>query len=183
MSGAAAGSASEVRLPCAPLLLFSPRLAAPPLLRRAAATCPAPAPSPRTQEYVFIKRVADGEDECYAELSILLGDTVARLAKRACAEFPRWGAADAGQVSLYLVPNDACSGDEPSEKAEADALGGARLQSGKTLAGASIAPRSWLLARISLPAAAAGALCFGGASPLFPAAACTRSPPPPSPFP
>jgi hypothetical protein len=85
---------------------------------------------------------------------------VADLAERVCDKFPRWGAVDAGQVRLYLVDQPP-GGDEPSEGAEATALDRWRLQSGWTLEHAGVASGSWLLARVSQPAAAVGASSCG----------------------
>ena len=49
-------------------------------------------------ESIFIKReAADGE--FYAELEILTGDTVGRLAARACAEYG-WGASSRARLLL-----------------------------------------------------------------------------------
>ena len=112
--------------------------------------------------HVFLKRAGTGSspDEVYAKVTTEASDDVADLTKRACSEFPRWGA-DAGQVRLHLVVHPS-GGDEPTEEAEVAALDGQRLQSAWTLADAGIVSGSWLLARISLPAAAAGASCGAG---------------------
>ena len=49
----------------------------------------------------FIRIKLDGAG-AFGEVSILEDDTIARVAGRACAEFPSWRA-DATQLSLYLV--------------------------------------------------------------------------------
>ena len=114
-------------------------------------------PSPRAQEYVYIRRVSDAaaEGEVFAELEKRAGDAVTDLAKRACAEFG-WGVPT--QVRLYLIPHAPC-GDEPPEEAEAKALCCARLQSGWSLEHAGIVMGSWLLARVSGPVMESGASC------------------------
>ena len=119
----------------------------------------APAAGDAQPQYVFIKRAggAAADDEVYAEVAILPGDTVARLAERACAKFG-WGVPS--QASLFFVDH-LPGGDEPSALVEAKATtpSSRRLQSGWTLERAGVEPKSWLLARVSLPPAAAGASC------------------------
>ena len=79
-----------------------------------------------------MKWVGGGLDEAYAPLSIDGVSSVGLLAARACAAFPRWGAADAGQLRLYLVPRPAgCA--SPSAEAESLALAGDELFSAATL--------------------------------------------------
>ena len=117
--------------------------------------CPSPSPRAQEEEHVYIKRVAG--EEFYAELSIFSGDKIARLAERACAKFPRWGAADAGQVRLFLVKR---GGKLPTPEMEAAAT--PLEDPSDTLVYAGIVSGSWLLARVSLPATAAGASWRGG---------------------
>ena len=102
---------------------------------------------------VFISRVIGSARASgpFAELEVFSSDSVARLAKRACTEFPLWRV-DASQVELYLAA--AGGDDEPSTDSIKDALSGTRLQSGWSLARAGIAAGSWLLVRV--PAAAGG---------------------------
>ena len=85
---------------------------------------------------------------------------MARLAARACAEFTRWGAADAGQVRLCLVPHAGKENPTAAEEAAAVALDKPAF----SLADAGVVSGSWLLARVSLPAAAAGAPPAGSAT-------------------
>ena len=106
----------------------------------------------RAQGYVYIKRAGE-LDEVFAELSCFAGDTVARLAKRACDTFG-WGVPT--QAQIYLLVH-APGGDEPPAEAERAALANARLQSGWALEHAGVVPGSWLLARVPPPAAASGA--------------------------
>ena len=107
-----------------------------------------PLPFPRAKEYVYIKRDA-AEGEFYAELSIFSGDTVARLADRACAKFG-WGVPT--QARLYLVKR---GGKRPAPEEEAAAT--PLDDPSDALAEAGIVKDAWLLARVSLPAAAAAA--------------------------
>ena len=81
----------------------------------------------------------------FAEVRVSEGDTVARLAARACAAFPSWRL-DASQVFLHLL---AAGGDEePAQGAAATALAGSsHLASGWSLARAGVSPGAWLLAR------------------------------------
>ena len=115
----------------------------------------APAAGDAQPQYAFIKRAggAAADDEVYAEVAILPGDTVARLAERAVAAFPRWGAADAGQLRLHLVerPPDA---DEPPS-ADEEALAVELKRPHWALARAGVGAGSWLLARVAPSAAAA----------------------------
>ena len=115
--------------------------------RRHATTLPL-SPFPRAKEYVYIKRDA-AEGEFYAELSIFSGDTVARLADRACAKFG-WGVPT--QARLYLVKR---GGKRPAPEEEAAAT--PLDDPSDALAEAGIVKDAWLLARVSLPAAAAAA--------------------------
>ena len=80
----------------------------------------------------------------FVEVSIVEGDTISRLAKRACTEFPHWGTADL--LSLYLV---AAGGDEePTEEAiDAVLSSGGRLGVGWSLSRAEVSSGAWLVAR------------------------------------
>ena len=85
------------------------------------------------------------------------GDTISRLAKRACAKFPSWKA-DSAQLSLYLV---AAGGDEePSEDAISAVLSsGGRLGVGWSLSRAGISSGAWLLARKLVDDGASFSVC------------------------
>ena len=117
----------------------------------------APAAADHAQaSYVYIKRAGDAaaDGEVYAELAVLPGDTVARLAERACAKFPRWGAADAGQLCLFLVAQKEAGGKAPSAEDEQKALSGDALFPAASLQSASVGGGALLLARVPAPAAA-----------------------------
>ena len=98
-------------------------------------------------------RIALAGAGSFAEVNIVEGDTISRLAKRACAEFPSWKA-DSAQLFLYLV---AAGGDEePAEKAISAVLSsGGRLGVGWSLTRAGISSGAWLVARASSSASAA----------------------------
>ena len=113
------------------------------------------------------------EGEVYAELEKRAGDTVARLAARACKEFKRWGA-DAGQVRLYLVPSEERARAQLRESAASDIFESGALFPGDTLERAGVKAGSCLLARVALPAAASGASC--GARRLAPSLGYGASP-------
>ena len=109
----------------------------------------------------FVKLVRVDDSVSWAEVELLEGDTVARLADRACAKFRSWDA-DASQVSLYLV--ERTGEDVPSPAAESAALDGKPLQPTWSLAHARIVPSSCILVRKTAGAAAAGAcacMCWG----------------------
>ena len=78
----------------------------------------------------------------FAEVNIVEGDTISRLAKRACAEFPSWKA-DSAQLSLYLV---AAGGDDLPNRS---AIESARHldQIGWSLSRAGVSSGAWLVAR------------------------------------
>ena len=97
-------------------------------------------------------RIALAGAGTFAEVNIVEGDTISRLAKRACTEFPSWKA-DSAQLSLYLV---AAGGDEePAEEAISTVLlSGGRLGVGWSLSRAEISSGAWLVARASSSSAA-----------------------------
>ena len=90
-------------------------------------------------------RIALAGAGSFAEVNIVEGDTISRLAERACAKFPSWKA-DSAQLSLYLV---AAGGDEePAEEAISTVLlRGGRLGVGWSLSRAGISSGAWLVAR------------------------------------
>ena len=90
-------------------------------------------------------RIALSGAGSFAEVNIVEGDTISRLAERACVKFSHWGV-NAGQISLYLV---AAGGDEePAEKAISAVLSsGGRLGVGWSLSRAGISSGAWLVAR------------------------------------
>jgi len=87
-------------------------------------------------------RIALAGAGSFAEVNIVEGDTISRLAKRACAEFPSWRA-DSAQLSLYLV---AAGGDDMPPPSAVDS---ARHldQIGWSLTRAGISSGAWLVAR------------------------------------
>jgi hypothetical protein len=89
-----------------------------------------------------VVRIALAGVGSFAEVNIVEGDTVTRLAKRACAEFSHWGA-NAGQIALYLV--DAVGDDLPPPSA----VDSARHldQIGWSLTRAGVSSGAWLVAR------------------------------------
>ena len=106
----------------------------------------------------------------FAEVPLLPGDTVARLAGRACAKFERSWGVDATQVALHLV----APGGQQEEPAEA-AVPGSRLGVGLPLERAGVTSGAWLLAKlVAVPAAAAapapGGGCLSGAAAADPVA-------------
>jgi hypothetical protein len=114
----------------------------------AAAAAP-PAPS----AHALIKLAADAapaEGEVFAELALAPGDTVARLAERACAKFG-WGVPT--RARLFLVPREPGADEPPSPSDEARAAELTRTH--WTLERAGVASGAWLLARVLAPAAAA----------------------------
>ena len=80
----------------------------------------------------------------FAEVNIVEGDTISRLAERACVKFPHWGV-NAGQISLHLVA--AGGDDEPAEEAIGAVLSSGRLGVGWSLNRAEIFSGAWLVAR------------------------------------
>ena len=104
-----------------------------------------------TPETVFVKLADPSIGSSWAAVELLEGDTVARLAKRACKEFPVWRVT-AVEVSLYLV--ERVGEDVPSAEAEHAALCGESLQPTWSLAHARIVPNSCILVRKTASAAA-----------------------------
>ena len=119
---------------------------------------------------VFVKRAED-VDAAFAEVDIYAGDSVARLADRACAKF-RW-LVGADKVKLFLVPveseDSVAAGEDGSE---ALVLATRPLSSIKALSAVSIRDRSCLLARLADPPAAAPGECARAARSLLP---CSQS--------
>ena len=100
----------------------------------------------------------DAGEEVFVRLSIDGVASVGLLADRACAKFPRWGAAaNAGQVHLYLVTEERARALHCGGSAD-DILAGDSLFPSYALERAGVIPGSWLLARVSQPAAAAASL-------------------------
>ena len=108
-------------------------------------------------QMAFVRLVgADGSAVgSWAEVELLTGDTVARLADRACTKFPFWRVT-AAEVSLFLVA--AADADEPSAGTIAEIIADddKRLRVNKSLSVANIHTGAWLVARVSAGAAAAG---------------------------
>lgn len=102
--------------------------------------------------YVYIKRTGEGEG--FAELPMFPGDTVARLTKRACVEFS-WGAPTL--ACLYVVPTEESARALQRGASAASILASDALFPADTLERAGVVSASWLLARVSQPAAAAAA--------------------------
>ena len=94
----------------------------------------------------------DAGEEVFAPLSIDGVASVGLLADRACAKFPRWGAADAGQMRLYLVTEERARALQCGGSADV-ILSGDSLFPSDALERAGVIPGSWLLARVSQPAA------------------------------
>ncbi len=96
---------------------------------------------------VFLMLVSDAllQDQVFTEISLQVGDNVARLAVRACAELGL-GAGASSRCHLYLAA--AGGDDEPTSGTIEAALAGMRLQSGWSLERAGIVAGSWLLARV-----------------------------------
>ena len=111
------------------------------------------------QKHVYIKRTdnAPVEGEVFAKLEMLAGDAVADLAERACAKFG-WGVPT--RARLYLVKHKG----ELKPLAEAEARAALLDEPALRLERAGVVSGSWLLARVSLPAAAAGAPPSGSAN-------------------
>ena len=110
-------------------------------------------------------RIALAGAGSFAEVGILEGDTISRLAERACVKFPSWKA-DAAQISLFLV---AAEGDEePTEEAIGAVLtSGRRLGVGWPLSRAGISSGAWLVAR-KITDSGASCSCFARACRVVP---------------
>jgi hypothetical protein len=87
-------------------------------------------------------RIALADAGSFAEVNIEEGDTISRLAKRACTEFPSWKA-DSAQLSLYLVAAGGKDTPSPSAVDSARHLD----QIGWSLEDAGISSGAWLVAR------------------------------------
>jgi hypothetical protein len=107
---------------------------------------------------VYIKRAGDApaDGDVFAELLILPGDTVARLAERACAKFA-WGTPSQARLLLVDHPHDA---DEPPS-AEQETVATELTRPHWALPRAGVRSGSWLLARVPPPPPPAGASCVG----------------------
>ena len=106
-------------------------------------------------------RIALAGASSFVEVNIVEGDTISRLAKRACTEFPHWGTAD--KLSLYLV---AAGGDDVPSPSAVDS---ARHldQIGWSLTRAGISSGAWLVAR-TIVDGGASCPCFARVSPRSP---------------
>lgn len=118
---------------------------------------PAPPPPPRAPHashsatYAYIKRAgaAAFAEEAFAEIELRAGDTAARVAARACKEFPLWGV-DAGQVRLFQVPG----GRDEARSIQRDPSSETAILRGEALfADEPVESGSWLLARLPPPGA------------------------------
>ena len=77
--------------------------------------------------------------------------------------FPRWGAADAGQLRLHRVQHEV-GGEAPSPDDEMKALAGAALFPAASLQAAGVRAGALLLARVPAPPRAAAAPAPAGTS-------------------
>ena len=98
----------------------------------------------------------------FAEVNIVEGDTISRLAKRACSEFPHWGTAD--KLSLYLV---AAGGDDMPTPSAVDSASHLD-QIGWSLTRAGISSGAWLVARKIADGGASFTCLARGGSPRTP---------------
>ena len=115
-----------------------------------------PLPPLPAQEYVYIKRLGGlAPDEVFAPLSIDGVASVGLLAERACAKFG-WGIPT--QMRLYLVTEE-CARSLQRGGSTDGIFAGDALFPVDALERAGVVPGSCLLARVSQPAAAAGASC------------------------
>ena len=160
-SSAAAASASSVAAAAAAAAgAGAGASSAAPASSAAAAFASAPA------GIVFVKRSGNA-DSVFAEVDIYAGDSVARLADRACAKF-RW-LVGADKVKLFLVPDGLERAIQHNLAREADVLVDANLcLATDALAEAGIRDHSCLLGRLSSPPAAAPGECARAARILPP---------------
>jgi hypothetical protein len=121
-------------------------------------------------------RIALAGAGSFAEVNIVEGDTISRLAERACAKFPSWKA-DSAQLSLYLV---AAGGDEEPAEEEISAVlsSGGRLGVGWSLSRAEISSGAWLVAR-KIVDGGESCISFARVSPRTPHSSPHLSSPPP----
>ena len=121
-------------------------------------------------------RIALAGAGSFAEVNIVEGDTISRLAERACVKFSHWGV-NAGQISLYLV---AAGGDEePADEAISAVLSsGGRLGVGWSLSRAEISSGAWLVAR-KIVDGGESCISFARVSPRTPHSSPHLSSPPP----
>ncbi len=106
---------------------------------RACARAPLP---PYFDHMASFVRIALAGVGSFAEVNIVEGDTISRLAERACAKFPSWKA-DSAQLSLYLVAAGGKDMPSPSAVDSARHLD----QIGWSLEDAGISSGAWLVAR------------------------------------
>ena len=92
----------------------------------------------------------------WAKVELHAVNDVADFAKRACLEFPNWGA-DAAGISLYRVEWTGTGKGDPDVAAVSEALRGNPLEQSRLLLDVRISPRSFVLVRKIVGAAAAGA--------------------------
>jgi len=112
--------------------------------------------SPAPQAFAFIRRAGGAGDaalaEAFGEVELVAGDSVARLAARACALFG-WGPPTRARLHLVARARAAAlDGGAAVEPADF----GARLSALDSLAAAGVVPGACLLARISADAPAGG---------------------------
>jgi hypothetical protein len=103
--------------------------------------------SPAPPTFAFVKRVSTTFSGGYfAEVELLVGDNVARLADRICSKFVKWGVA-ADELALFPVTAEG-DGDPSSEEMKA-ALARQPLQARWTLERAGVSAGAFLLALVS----------------------------------
>ena len=117
-------------------------------------------------------RIALAGAGTFAEVNIVEGDTISRLAKRACTEFPHWGTAD--KLSLYLVAAGGKDTPSPSAVDSARHLD----QIGWSLEDAGISSGAWLVAR-KIVDGGESCISFARVSPRTPHSSPHLSSPPP----
>jgi hypothetical protein len=109
----------------------------------------------------------------FAEVNIVEGDTISRLAERACVKFSHWGV-NAGQISLYLVAAGGKDMPSPSAVDSARHL----YQIGWSLEDAGISSGAWLVAR-KIVDGGESCISFARVSPRTPHSSPHLSSPPP----